>query len=213
MNCLFWVLYGMPFVHPGSILVLTANGIGLAINLGYILIFLLYATDNKRRALFGLISGLVIGLAHNVLARTAIIGGFGYLFSAMMYFPRIMHWVPVCRKKSVEDLPAFPVVVTSTLNNLCWLIYASIRFDVILWFTYCVGFTVGVVQLILLRVYDKKTSKIAEAQAQLRGIGIDDHEKLAADEVQVQVQVQKMDTCDDKKVATSEVQLQGIVTV
>lgn len=77
----------------------------------------------------------------------------------------------------------------------------------------------GVVQLVLHRIYYKSSSKIGDykklttAEVQLRGIGISDvHKKLAADEVQVQLQ--KIDMCDDKKVDTAELQLQlqGIVT-
>jgi uncharacterized protein with PQ loop repeat len=29
LNCAFWVFYGMPFVHPNSLLVVTINGVGL----------------------------------------------------------------------------------------------------------------------------------------------------------------------------------------
>ncbi|KAF4348728.1 hypothetical protein F8388_002704 [Cannabis sativa] len=29
INCLVWTLYGLPFIHPGSILVVTINGSGL----------------------------------------------------------------------------------------------------------------------------------------------------------------------------------------
>lgn len=49
LNCLFWVLYGTPFVHPGTILVSTINGVGIVIELIYLCIFLLYANDNKQR--------------------------------------------------------------------------------------------------------------------------------------------------------------------
>ncbi|RYQ89400.1 hypothetical protein Ahy_B09g096069 isoform B [Arachis hypogaea] len=29
LNCAFWVFYGLPFVHPHSVLVVTINGVGL----------------------------------------------------------------------------------------------------------------------------------------------------------------------------------------
>ncbi|KAF4374403.1 hypothetical protein G4B88_026290 [Cannabis sativa] len=38
INCLVWTLYGLPFIHPGSILVVTINGSGLVIELTYLLI-------------------------------------------------------------------------------------------------------------------------------------------------------------------------------
>ncbi|KAK1404777.1 hypothetical protein POM88_004382 [Heracleum sosnowskyi] len=52
MSCVFWVFYGMPSIHPRHILVLTAYGIGLARELAYLIIILLYANDNKQRDLF-----------------------------------------------------------------------------------------------------------------------------------------------------------------
>ncbi|CAM8999783.1 unnamed protein product [Rhodiola kirilowii] len=48
MNCLFWVFYGLPFVHPDSTLVVTINGVGLAMELFYLAIFYIYG-DNKKR--------------------------------------------------------------------------------------------------------------------------------------------------------------------
>ncbi|XP_074375502.1 bidirectional sugar transporter SWEET6b-like isoform X2 [Apium graveolens] len=48
MNCIFLVLYGVPFFHPGNLLLLTAFGTGLAIHITYLTIFLLYASCNKR---------------------------------------------------------------------------------------------------------------------------------------------------------------------
>lgn len=48
MNCMLWVFYGLPFVHPKSILVVTTNGIGLSIEILYLIIFFTYA-DKKGR--------------------------------------------------------------------------------------------------------------------------------------------------------------------
>ncbi|XP_074324193.1 bidirectional sugar transporter SWEET4-like [Apium graveolens] len=163
----------------------------------------------------GLVSGLVIGLAHTILARTAIVGGFCFIFGLVMYVPRISGWFTICRTRSVEGDMPFPLLVTNTLNDLCWLIYASIRFDCILWFTYCCGVLVGVVQLVLHRIYRKcikvscEYNKLAEVPLQGIDIGDDVHSKLAVEEVRLQ----KTETYDDKKLATTEVQLQEIVAV
>jgi solute carrier family 50 (sugar transporter) len=48
LNCMLWVFYGLPVVHPNSILVVTINGIGLVIEGTYLLIFFIYATKRKR---------------------------------------------------------------------------------------------------------------------------------------------------------------------
>ena len=48
LNCAFWVFYGLPFVHPHSILVLTINSIGLMFEFIYLTIFYIYATNKGR---------------------------------------------------------------------------------------------------------------------------------------------------------------------
>jgi len=48
LNCMLWVFYGIPIVHPNSILVVTINGIGLVIEAAYLIIFFIYS-DNKKR--------------------------------------------------------------------------------------------------------------------------------------------------------------------
>lgn len=46
MNCMFWVFYGT--VHPDSTLIITINGVGLAIELFYLAIFCWYAESKSR---------------------------------------------------------------------------------------------------------------------------------------------------------------------
>lgn len=48
LNCLFWCLYGMPFVHPDSLLVVTINGVGLVLELAYLAVFFIYAQSKNR---------------------------------------------------------------------------------------------------------------------------------------------------------------------
>lgn len=48
MNCMLWIFYGLPMVHPDSILVVTINSIGLAMELIYLSIFFLYAPNKGR---------------------------------------------------------------------------------------------------------------------------------------------------------------------
>lgn len=48
LNCLFWIFYGMPFVHPDSTLVVTINAVGLALELIYLTVFVVYASAKGR---------------------------------------------------------------------------------------------------------------------------------------------------------------------
>ncbi|KAI9174779.1 hypothetical protein LWI28_022575 [Acer negundo] len=72
LNCMLWVFYGMPFVHPDSLLVLTINGCGFVIELAYITIFLIYSPVRKKvpnglGSLFGLFQ---LGLYATYYKRT-----------------------------------------------------------------------------------------------------------------------------------------------
>ena len=48
LNCALWVFYGIPIVHPNSILVVTINGIGLVIEAIYLTIWFIYSDCKKR---------------------------------------------------------------------------------------------------------------------------------------------------------------------
>ncbi|MFS7950558.1 putative SWEET sugar transporter [Helianthus anomalus] len=48
VNCGIWVLYGLPMVHPDSLLVITIKGTGLFIETVYLLLFLIYS-DRKQK--------------------------------------------------------------------------------------------------------------------------------------------------------------------
>ncbi|KAM0909713.1 hypothetical protein ACQ4PT_014651 [Festuca glaucescens] len=48
LNCLLWVFYGLPLVHPNSMLVVTINRIGLVIEAIYLIIYLVHAPNKKR---------------------------------------------------------------------------------------------------------------------------------------------------------------------
>jgi solute carrier family 50 protein (sugar transporter) len=48
LNCMFWVFYGLPIVHPDSILVVTINSVGLVLELIYLAIFYTYAGKQKN---------------------------------------------------------------------------------------------------------------------------------------------------------------------
>jgi hypothetical protein len=45
---MLWVFYGLPIVHPNSILVVTINGVGLVVEAIYLMIFFIYAPTKKR---------------------------------------------------------------------------------------------------------------------------------------------------------------------
>lgn len=52
LNCAMWCFYGMPFVHPDSLLVVTINGFGFFVEIAYITMFFVYSQNWSKRVCF-----------------------------------------------------------------------------------------------------------------------------------------------------------------
>lgn len=95
INCMVWTLYGLPMVHPGSILVVTINGSGTAIECVYIILFFIFSDKKKRLKValvvmveivfVGVLSLLVMTLTHTHRKRSFVVGMVCILFNIMMY--------------------------------------------------------------------------------------------------------------------------------
>ncbi|PPS12078.1 hypothetical protein GOBAR_AA08547 [Gossypium barbadense] len=96
INCMVWVIYGLPMVHPNSTLVITINGAGTAIELVYLTLFLIFCHDKKKRlkgllialvevVFMALVTALVLTLAHTTERRSMVVGIIAILFNIMMY--------------------------------------------------------------------------------------------------------------------------------
>ncbi|KAH0881368.1 hypothetical protein HID58_068762 [Brassica napus] len=48
MKCCLWILYGLPLVQKDSILVTTSNGVGLVIEVIYLVVFFIYSDKNLQ---------------------------------------------------------------------------------------------------------------------------------------------------------------------
>ncbi|RZR84461.1 hypothetical protein BHM03_00011299 [Ensete ventricosum] len=104
LNCMMWVVYGLPMVHPHSMLVITINGSGLAIELSYVLLFLVYSHGSKRlkvllmllaeTAFVAAVALLVLTLAHTHERRSMIVGVLCVFFGTMMYAAPLSVMIP-----------------------------------------------------------------------------------------------------------------------
>ncbi|KAJ0609343.1 putative SWEET sugar transporter [Helianthus annuus] len=138
VNCGIWVLYGLPMVHPNSLLVITINGAGLFIESVYLLMFLIYSARKQRIKVLlillaeivfvGVLSALVLTVAHTTKVRSNIVGSIAIVGNIMMYAAPLSVMKLVITTKSVEYMPFF-LSLFSTLNGISWTIYALIRFD------------------------------------------------------------------------------------
>ncbi|KAJ9549790.1 hypothetical protein OSB04_022333 [Centaurea solstitialis] len=146
VNCGLWVFYGLPFVHPHSLLVTTTNGAGIIIFLG---------------ALFT----LVLTLAHGTKLRSAIIGSICIAGNISMYASPLSVMKMVIKTKSVEYMP-FLLSLFCFANGVCWFSYGLIRFDPFVVVPNGIGALFALAQLILYAMFYKSTQRIlAERRA------------------------------------------------
>ncbi|KAK3156683.1 hypothetical protein QOZ80_2AG0110480 [Eleusine coracana subsp. coracana] len=181
LNCMLWVVYGLPVVHPNSMLVITINGTGTAIELAYITLFLLYSAGPTRRkvllllagevAFVGVVAALVIALAHTHERRSMIVGVLCVIFGTGMYAAPLSIMKLVIQTKSVEYMPLF-LSLAALFNGVCWTAYALIRFDPYITIPNGLGTLLAVAQLVLYAVYYKSTQRI-----------IQDRKRKAADQL------------------------------
>ncbi|KAM5571226.1 hypothetical protein ABKV19_011707 [Rosa sericea] len=138
INCMVWTLYGLPIVHPDSTLVWTINGSGTVIEVVYIILYLIYSDKKKRLMVvlvvaveiifIGVLTALVLTLAHTHTKRSLIVGIISIAFNIMMYAAPLTVMKLVITTKSVEYMPFF-LSFASFANGLAWTAYALIRFD------------------------------------------------------------------------------------
>ncbi|KAI4350710.1 hypothetical protein L6164_005139 [Bauhinia variegata] len=163
LNCAFWVFYGLPFVHPHSILVLTINSVGIAFEIVYLTIFYMYATNKGRKKvalwlvieiIFFVVIVLVTMLAlHGTKNRSLVVGIICDVFNIMMYTAPLTIMAKVIKTKSVKYMP-FWLSVANFLNGLCWTVYALLPpFDIYVLISNGLGAISGLVQLILYACY------------------------------------------------------------
>ncbi|XP_059624562.1 bidirectional sugar transporter SWEET6b-like [Cornus florida] len=167
MNCLFWIFYGLPVVHPDSTLVVTINSIGLALELCYLGIFIYFSEAKRWKVVgfvcfelvfIGAIAAVTLTQFHTYTKRSMFVGIFCVVFGVMMYASPLGIMKRVIQTKSVEYMP-FWISVAGFLNGLCWLCYALLKFDLYITIGNGSGAALGAIQLALYAFYYKSTPK------------------------------------------------------
>ncbi|XP_026378779.1 bidirectional sugar transporter SWEET7b-like [Papaver somniferum] len=152
LNCLLWVLYGLPFVHPHGALIVAINGIGLMIELTYVCIFIKYATEKGRRYVMTMLAGVAVFNITAVLFTLLVENRFttiGILCAAvnmMMYVMPLDNLPQVYETKSSQYMPKY-LLLFNALNGGCQLVLALLRLDIFLVVTSGFGFLLGLIQI------------------------------------------------------------------
>ncbi|KAK9179096.1 hypothetical protein WN943_028293 [Citrus x changshan-huyou] len=169
LNCMFWILYGLPVVHPDSTLVITINAVGLALELIYLSIFCLYDRLKRGRRVVGLgilaevifvgVIAIITFLAfHTHTSRSMFVGILCDIFNIIMYASPLTIWHKVITTKSVEYMPFF-LSLANFANGCIWTAYALIKLDIYILVSNGLGAILGFIQLVIYACYYKSTPK------------------------------------------------------
>lgn len=161
-NCLLWVLYGMPFIKPHSILILTINGFGIALELFYILIFLTYAIQQKKMQMMRWILAVVVAYSvvvlvvlfglHSLNTRQLAAGSMCVVVAIAMYASPLSVMGVVIRTRSVQYMP-FLLSLFNFLNGAVWSGYSIVTKDIFVAIPNGLGCLSGIAQLVLYAIY------------------------------------------------------------
>ncbi|KAG8384814.1 hypothetical protein BUALT_Bualt04G0157500 [Buddleja alternifolia] len=169
MNCLFWIFYGLPAVHPDSTLVITINAAGLVLELIYLTIFFKHTTKKNRLIILSVLAGeclLLAGVAaltlhcfHTHEKRSMVVGIICCVFGIIMYASPLSILWKVIKTKSAEFLPVW-LCLAGFLNGVTWFAYANLKiFDLYIAIGNGVGGLLGLIQLIVWTYYTVKEKR------------------------------------------------------
>ncbi|KAI5683469.1 hypothetical protein M9H77_04697 [Catharanthus roseus] len=166
-NCGMWLLYGLPFVHPDSTLVLTINGIGLVIEGIFIIVFIICSDGPKRKKIFvvlliefiiwAIICVITMVVLHGTKARSLLVGIVCIVLNVIMYASPLTVMKQVIKTRSVKYMP-FPLSLANFVNGLIWTAYALLKFDLFILIPNALGSISGAVQLILYGAFYRTTN-------------------------------------------------------
>ncbi|XVE58108.1 hypothetical protein DITRI_Ditri04bG0143600 [Diplodiscus trichospermus] len=178
INCMVWVIYGLPMVHPNSTLVVTINGLGTAIEVVYLTLFLIFCHDKRNRRklvlivlveliFIALVTTVVLTVVHTTERRSMVVGIIAILFNIMMYASPLSIMKLVISTKSVEYMPFF-LSLASFANGVAWTTYAFLPFDPFIAVPNGLGTLFSLAQLLLYATYYKSTKRIIAARQETK---------------------------------------------
>ncbi|XP_076889741.1 bidirectional sugar transporter SWEET9-like [Bidens hawaiensis] len=166
-SAMLWIYYAL--LKTDAMLIITINSVGCFVQTCYICVFLFYAPKKARMDSlklivllivfgFGLIVVLTQFLASGV-TRGVIVGWICLVFSICVFLAPLGVLRQVIKTKSVEFMPLL-LSVALTINAIIWFFYGLLLRDVNIAIPNILGFTFGIIQLIIYFVYKNKMSVV-----------------------------------------------------
>ncbi|CAI9754026.1 unnamed protein product [Fraxinus pennsylvanica] len=168
-SAVLWIYYA--FLKPNPTLLITINSVGFFIQTIYICFYLFYATKNARMQTMKLVLllnvigfGLIVLLTHfltNGTQRAQIVGWICLIFALLVFVAPLGILRKVIRTKSVEYMP-FLLSFFLTLSAVMWFFYGLLSKDYNIAIPNVLGFSFGVVQMVLYVIYKNAEKKVVE---------------------------------------------------
>lgn len=163
-SAMLWIYYAL--LKGNAMLLITINSVGIVIQTFYISVFLFYAPKKARMESMKLIIlFIVVGFGLIVLLteflakgtkRGVIVGWICLVFSLCVFVAPLGVLRQVIKTKSVEYMPIL-LSLALTLSAVMWFFYGLLLGDFNIAIPNTLGFTFGIIQIILYFVY--KNSK------------------------------------------------------
>ncbi|KAI3726957.1 hypothetical protein L1987_66764 [Smallanthus sonchifolius] len=167
LNCSLWMFYGLPIVHPDSLLLITINGAGFIIEVVFITIFFIYSTwSGRKKIVMVLIFEVVFTAAivavtltcfHTYASRSMVVGLICIVINILMYASPLTVMKMVIKTKSVKYMP-LSLSVATFANSIVWCGYALLQFDPYILVPNALGTLSAIVQLVLYATYYSTTN-------------------------------------------------------
>ncbi|KAH6760520.1 Nodulin MtN3 family protein [Perilla frutescens var. hirtella] len=223
LNCFLYTWYGLPVVSYKweNFPVVTINGLGILLELSFILIYFYFASANGKKKVammtlpvfllscsVALISAFVFHDHHH---RKAFVGSIGLVASVAMYGSPLVVMKKVIQTKSVEFMP-FYLSLFSFLASSLWMAYGLLSHDLFLASPNLVGSPLGILQLFLYCIYRKRLSTGPPHKWDLESHSEKSDQHLEVKEGNTEKPIQYLKVNDEKDDEKANQQLQVVVT-
>ncbi|CAN6338285.1 unnamed protein product [Urochloa humidicola] len=183
-SAMLWIFYAM--IKSNEILLITINVAGCVIETIYVVMYFVYADKKARWFTAKIFLGLNVGFFGAIMLFTLLlfkgdkrIVTLGWIcvgFSVSVFVSPLSIIKRVIQTRSVEYMP-FNLSLSLTLSAVVWFLYGLLIKDKYVALPNVLGFTFGVVQMILYVFYMNKTPVVASGKdtGKLATASADDH--------------------------------------
>ncbi|PUZ67085.1 hypothetical protein GQ55_3G403800 [Panicum hallii var. hallii] len=170
-SAMLWIFYAL--IKSNELLLITINAAGIVIESIYIVMYFVYADKKAKWFTAKIMLGLNVGFFGAILLVTLLlfkgdkrIVTLGWIcvgFSVSVFVAPLSIIKRVIQTRSVEYMP-FSLSLSLTLSAVVWFLYGLLIKDKYVALPNVIGFTFGVVQMVLYVVYMNKTPVVAEGK-------------------------------------------------